>query len=100
MDAELIGFVAGLLTTVAFAPQVVRTWRLGGHELSWSMLALFGSGVTLWLVYGIARESRPLIIANGLTLVQVLLMAAVKLRTALRGRRASSSTISTSAYEP
>jgi len=83
MDVELIGFAAGLLTTVAFAPQVVRTWRLGGHELSWSMLALFAAGVTLWLVYGIARESRPLIIANGLTLVQVLLMAAVKLRTTL-----------------
>ena len=45
---ELIGFWAALLTTIAFAPQVLRTWRLGGHELS--MLSLFGAGVTLWFV--------------------------------------------------
>lgn len=77
-DVEWIGFAAAVLTTVAFVPQVVRTWQLGGRELSWSMLGLFGTGVTLWLAYGILRESNPLIIANGLTLVQVVAMAAVK----------------------
>jgi MtN3 and saliva related transmembrane protein len=85
IDIELIGYAAGLLTTVAFAPQVVRTWQLGGHELSWSMLALFTSGVTLWLVYGVARESAPLMFANGLTLLQVLLMAGIKMRSSRRG---------------
>ena len=86
IDVELIGFAAALLTTTAFAPQVIRTWRLGGHELSWGMLALFGSGLVLWLVYGVARGSAPLVVANGLTLIQVLAMSAVKLRTARRGR--------------
>jgi len=78
LDAELIGFAAGVLTTVAFAPQVLRTWRLGGFELSWTMLALFATGVSLWLVYGFQRGSMPLIMANGLTLVQVVAMAAIK----------------------
>jgi MtN3 and saliva related transmembrane protein len=78
---ELIGFWAALLTTVAFAPQVIRTWRLGGHELSWSMLALFGTGLVLWLTYGYLRDSAPLMLANGLTLVQVLVIAGVKFRT-------------------
>jgi MtN3 and saliva related transmembrane protein len=78
MGVELIGFAAGVLTTVAFAPQVLRTWRLGGFELSWSMLSLFATGVSLWLVYGYQRGSMPLIMANGLTLLQVLAMAAIK----------------------
>jgi MtN3 and saliva related transmembrane protein len=88
VDVELIGFAAALLTTVAFAPQVVRTFRLGGHELSWAMLSLFATGVSLWLVYGLVRDSMPLVLANGLTLVQVLAMAAVKWRTITQERRA------------
>lgn len=80
MDVESIGFAAAVLTTVAFAPQVLRTWKMGGHELSWLMLALFGAGVSLWLVYGWQRASRPLIAANAVTLVQVLAMATIKYR--------------------
>jgi MtN3 and saliva related transmembrane protein len=75
---ELIGLAAAVLTTVAFAPQVIRTWRLGGHELSWLMLGLFGTGVTLWFVYGWLLDSLPLLLANGLTLAQVAAMAGVK----------------------
>ena len=84
MDIELIGFAAALLTTVAFAPQVWRTWQLGGRELSWTMLALFAAGVSLWLVYGVLRGSTPLVAANGLTLAQVLMMAAIKFRSRAR----------------
>jgi MtN3 and saliva related transmembrane protein len=82
-STELIGLFAGILTTVAFAPQVVRTWRMGGHELSWLMLALFGTGVGLWFVYGWLIGSVPLLLANGLTGVQVVAMAAVKFRSRL-----------------
>jgi MtN3 and saliva related transmembrane protein len=79
---EFIGFWAALLTTIAFAPQVIRSWRLGGNELSWSMLSLFGTGVTLWLVYGYLRQSMPLMLGNGITLLLVGLMAAIKLNNA------------------
>ena len=81
---EAIGFWAAILTTVAFAPQVVRTWRVGGKELSWTMLALFGMGVGLWFVYGYLRMSGPLMLANGLTGLQILVILAVKLRRAAR----------------
>jgi MtN3 and saliva related transmembrane protein len=56
VDVELIGFAAGVLTTVAFAPQVLRTWRLGGFELSWTMLSLFATGVSLWLVLRVSAR--------------------------------------------
>lgn len=77
---EAIGFWAAVLTTLAFVPQVVRTWRLGGRELSWMMLALFGTGVGLWFVYGYLRQSGPIMMANGLTGLQVIVIAAGKLR--------------------
>jgi MtN3 and saliva related transmembrane protein len=73
--------VAGMLTTVSFAPQVLKTWRVGGHALSWAMLALFGAGVGLWLVYGLMLRNLPLILANGLTFIQIVVIAILKLRS-------------------
>jgi MtN3 and saliva related transmembrane protein len=84
---EAIGTVAGILTTISFAPQVIRTWRKGGDGLSWTMLVLFGSGVGLWFVYGLLRNSVPIILANGLTEIQVLFIFAVK----VSGRRSETS---------
>jgi MtN3 and saliva related transmembrane protein len=82
---QILGFVAGTLTTVAFAPQVLRTWRTGGQDLSWSMLTLFGTGVCLWLVYGALLRIQPILVANGLTFVQIAAIVAIKWR---RGRAA------------
>ena len=76
---EAIGFWAGILTTVAFAPQVIRTWRVGGHALSWMMLLLFGTGIGLWLPHGYLRMSAPLIFANALTGVQILFIVGLKI---------------------
>ena len=81
-NVEALGFWAAVLTTVAFAPQVVRTWRLGGEQLSWAMLGLFGSGIGLWFVYGWLLGSRPIMLGNGLTALQVLAIIAIKLRFA------------------
>jgi MtN3 and saliva related transmembrane protein len=81
---EALGFWAGILTTVAFVPQLVRTWRVGGEQLSWLMLSLFGSGVGLWFIYGYLRSSRPLMLANGLTGLQVLFILGLKLWRAIR----------------
>jgi uncharacterized protein with PQ loop repeat len=43
------------------------------------MLALFLAGMTCWLLYGIARGSLPIILANGMTALQVLMILALKL---------------------
>jgi MtN3 and saliva related transmembrane protein len=77
--AEAIGFWAAALTTVSFTPQLVRTWRTGGQGISWTMLTLFGAGVGLWFVYGLLQMSGPIMLANGLTEVQVLLLLALKI---------------------
>ena len=82
--SEAIGFWAAVLTTVAFAPQVVETWKTAGEGLSWLMLALFGAGVGLWFLYGVLRMSGPLMLANGLTGLQVLFLIGLKLWFARR----------------
>jgi MtN3 and saliva related transmembrane protein len=66
---DTLGFCAGVLTTIAFVPQVWHSWRsrdLSGVSLR--MYALFTLGVSLWLIYGIAVGSWPITIANAITL--------------------------------
>ena len=78
---ELLGFAAGALTTVAFVPQVIKTWRTrSAGDLSGGMFAVFGSGVFLWLVYGMAIGSLPVVIANAATLVLALTILVLKRR--------------------
>lgn len=77
----LLGFAAGALTTVAFVPQVVKTWRTRStHDISLGMFALFNAGLVLWLVYGIAIGSAPIVIANSITLALSLAILFLKLR--------------------
>jgi MtN3 and saliva related transmembrane protein len=78
---DLLGFIAGALTTAAFVPQVVKSWRtrdLSGVSLR--MYSLFTLGVALWLAYGIAVTSWPVIVCNAITLVLAGLVLALKLR--------------------
>jgi MtN3 and saliva related transmembrane protein len=96
-SVQAIGVCAGALTTVSFAPQLLRAWKTGGEGLSWAMLALFGTGVGLWFVYGILRASFPIVAANGLTEVQVLAIFAIKLRHALAGQRYRAEQVSAAA---
>lgn len=78
---NLLGLVAGTLTTIAFVPQVVKTWRTRStQDISLWMFALFSFGVLLWLFYGITIGAWPVIIANIVTLVLALVILYLKLR--------------------
>ena len=77
----LIGFTAGILTTIAFLPQVILTWRTRrAAGVSLGMYAVFTAGTALWLAYGIGIGSVPVIASNGITLVLALCILAMKLR--------------------
>ena len=81
MLTELIGTLAATLTTLSFLPQVAKTWQTrSAADFSWIWLIAFAAGLALWLVYGVALASMPLIAANGITLSLVLLIAFVKWR--------------------
>ena len=48
--ADWLGTVAGVLTTVAFAPQVWIVWKTRStRDISLSMYLVFTTGVGFWL---------------------------------------------------
>jgi len=66
---DVIGYLAGALTTIAFVPQVLHIVRKrSAHDISWGMFSMFSVGVAMWLWYGIRLSSLPLIVANSITL--------------------------------
>ena len=78
---QLLGLVAGGLTTTAFLPQVIKTWKSkSAKDLSLGMFSLFCLGVFLWLVYGIVVKDIPVIAANLLTLMLASTLLFFKLR--------------------
>jgi MtN3 and saliva related transmembrane protein len=69
-NVTLLGLAAASCSTLAFLPQVIKTWRTRAtRDISLGMFALLVSGIMLWLAYGIILQDLPLIAANGVTLV-------------------------------
>ena len=67
---DFTGYLAAILTTVSFVPQVIQTLRTRDtRSISLGMYVLFSAGVALWLVYGWVIGSWPVILANAVTLV-------------------------------
>lgn len=78
---ELIGLAAGVLTTVSFLPQVIKTYKSrSAKDLSLIMFSLFTLGVLMWLVYGIGIRKTPIIVANSVTLVLAFTLLGFKLK--------------------
>ncbi len=78
--ADAVGALAGLLTTVAFLPQVIKTWKSrSAADLSLGMFAILCAGVALWLLYGLLLGAWPVILANAATLLLAGAILAMKL---------------------
>ncbi len=79
----ILGLLAGTLTTIAFLPQVIKTWQSkSAKDFSFGMLITFSIGVFLWLIYGLAKNELPIILANlvtfGLNLIIIFLKTKYK----------------------
>ncbi len=65
---DLLGLVAGTLTTIAFVPQLVKVWNTkSAKDISYIMFIMFIIGIVLWEVYGWGIHSLPVIIFNVIT---------------------------------
>ncbi len=81
MPITLVGLAAAFCTTIAFLPQVMKTWRTRStKDISLAMFLVFTTGIFLWLVYGVMLRDVPLIAANGITFVLSGTMLYFKLR--------------------
>src|SRR5687768_3625931 len=86
----ILGMVAGCCSTVAFVPQVLKIWREGDtRAISARMYIMRNTGFVLWLAYGFALGSIPLIVFN----IVSLLLGGTVLVLKLRGNARSDSAI-------
>lgn len=76
MDAEIIGFLAAILTTSAFVPQVIKVWKSKSSKgVSVTMYLVMLSGVILWGTYGYLIGSISVLAANVVTaFLQILIL--------------------------
>ena len=89
-ETELLGLIAGTLTTLAFLPQVIKTWKSqSARDISLGMFLLFSAGVALWLVYGLRLGAVPIIAANAVTLLLSLAILGMKFWFGWREARSS-----------
>lgn len=82
MDSvTIIGSLAGVLTTIAFLPQIVRIHRTKEtRDLSFSMYAILTVGVFLWALYGLILKSVPIVLANTVVFILSLYILSMKIK--------------------
>jgi len=84
----IVGMIAGCLSTAAFVPQVLKIRREGDtRAISTRMYVLRDLGFVLWLAYGLALRSTPLIVFNILSLLLGGTILVLKLRGRAREAR-------------
>lgn len=65
-----LGLTAGFCTTIAFIPQVVKTWKTrSAKDLSLAMFVVYLAGILLWLLYGVLLGDIAIVLANAATSV-------------------------------
>ena len=82
---ELVGLLAGVLTTSAFVPQALQTWRTrSARDVNLGLIVLLVVGNSLWFAYGALVGSWGLVAANIVTVPLCVLILWVKLGAATR----------------
>jgi MtN3 and saliva related transmembrane protein len=77
----ILGLAAGFCTTLAFLPQVLKTWRTRSTaDISLGMFLVMVLGIILWLIYGVLLGDLPLIAANSVTLFLAGAILALKIK--------------------
>lgn len=80
INLDLIGYLAGTLTTASFLPQAIMTIKTKDtSSLSLGMYSLFTLGVLCWLIYGIQLANYAIIIPNAVTLLLATCILSVKI---------------------
>lgn len=78
---DILGYVAGLLTTLTFLPQVIKTVKeKSAKDVSLNMFLIAAANQILWIVYGVLRGDKVIILTNVFILVLSLTMIFLKLK--------------------
>lgn len=78
---EILGMPAGLISSILFLPQDIKTWQSkSAKDISLLMLTFATVSVTLWLIYGILIKSNPIIFTSATILIFSVAMLYFKFR--------------------
>ncbi|MFB9056596.1 SemiSWEET family sugar transporter [Mariniflexile ostreae] len=67
---DTIGVLAGIFTTVAVLPQIIKALKTKKvADVSPFMFLILCLGVGLWTVYGVLKKDWPIIITNGISFI-------------------------------
>jgi MtN3 and saliva related transmembrane protein len=78
---EILGLVAGAITTGSLIPQVIRVYRLkAAREISLIFTVAFVVGDSAWLAYGIIYSLLPIIFWNVLAILLALMLFIGKIK--------------------
>ena len=76
MDKEVLGLIAGGITSVAMMPQLIKVIKeKNAEDISVAMLLVLITGLSLWVWYGILQNELPIILSNSFSvLVNITLL--------------------------
>ena len=81
MNVDIFGYIAAILTTAAFLPQLIKTLKTKkADDVSLTTLIMFIIGVLSWIIYGYKISSTPILIANLITLILNFLILISKIK--------------------
>lgn len=84
----MIGYIAGIFTTLSFLPQAIKTLKTRDTQaISLLMYVFFVIGVFFWLAYGVFLQDKALIVANVVTFLfasPILVLKIIHVRRAAR----------------
>lgn len=77
----LLGILAGICTTSAVVPQLIKAWKTKSVEdVSPIMFSILIMGVGLWTVYGFLKNDLAIILTNGISFLLNLSMLYIMVR--------------------
>ncbi len=76
-----LGLIAAAFTTISFLPQVIKCWKTKRtKDISFPAFILLFVGGSLWLTYGILIHDFPVILANAIVDVLIVIILLLKLK--------------------
>jgi MtN3 and saliva related transmembrane protein len=81
MLADIVGFTAGILTSINILPQLIQSIKTKKVEdISLWMYIIYDVGLFLWVSYGFMISSLPIILMDGLAFLSSVLMTYIKIK--------------------
>jgi MtN3 and saliva related transmembrane protein len=77
----LIGLLAAVVSTVGFAPQVIKVHKTKmTRDLSLGSYVILFSGLALWFIYGLLLGDLPIIAGNAIACAMAAYIIAMKIK--------------------